>query len=192
MKRAVLLSSIVGSLLLGAGACSNDTDGSPVPSPGGATSTSVDEPDSSSEPSTGQTSSGSGDGSLASLQPCDLLTDADQAEVGVSGSGTEKELAGSRYCDWRVREETASASYTLSVQIWEDLGLADVQGTGKQTTKVGSHEAVQALRTGGSACSISLGVGAKSRVDVVLTGADGAALCAPAATAAALVEPKLP
>ncbi|WP_424183395.1 DUF3558 family protein [Actinokineospora sp. G85] len=192
MKRAVLLSSIVGSLLLGAVGCSNDTDGSPVPSAGGATSTPVDEPGGSSEPSTGQTSPGSGGGSLASMEPCDLLTEADQAEVGISGSGTEKELAGSRFCDWRVRKETASAGYTLSVQIWEDLGLADVQGTEKQTSTVGSHEAVRALRTGGSACSISLGVGAKSRVDVVLTGADGTALCAPAATAAALVEPKLP
>lgn len=183
--RLLLLPIVAAAALVLAG-CSQETPGSAsagdddtgAPTiPGGDTTTG--EPTESSEP-------GGGSGT-ADLQPCDMLTGDEQAQLQVSG-GAEDEVGPERLCLW-----TASGSHTVTVGIADELGLDDVQSSGPKTPmKVGAHDAVQF--TGGvSSCAVALGVTDTSRVDVIsAANGDEAKACTIAKQAAALVEPKLP
>ncbi len=142
--------------------------------------------DTSTAPPPESTGSGTGSGTAA-LRPCDLLSSADQATFDV-GPGVEEKIGSARACQWQ-----ASGRHTITVGIFDDLGLDDVVSSGATTPmKVGSHAAVQA--SGGvSTCAIAIGVTDSSRVDVSgVAGGDMTAACAVAKQAAELVEPKLP
>jgi uncharacterized protein DUF3558 len=128
-----------------------------------------------------------GDSGTADLQPCDMLTSDEQAQLQVTG-GTEEVVGPERSCEWKK-----SDSYTVAVGIVDDLGLEDVQSsTPTKPMKVGSHDAVQS--TGGvSSCAVNIGVTDSSRVDVIsAANGDVQAACVVAKQAAQLVEPKLP
>ncbi|OLR90844.1 hypothetical protein BJP25_30230 [Actinokineospora bangkokensis] len=126
------------------------------------------------------------------LDPCELLSSSELSRLGAPAQGEAEELAGVRHCDWRVEKSSAAASYTLSVQVLGKVGLADVNGTGKQDIEVGSHKGVRSTRPSGVACVVSIEVAEKARVDVVVTGGEAASRCGPAEEAAGFVEPRLP
>ena len=183
----LLLLPIVAVAALALAGCSQETPGNAEP--GGDTGENTGAPTIPGGETTESTESSApgGDSGTADLQPCDMLTGADQAQLQISG-GAEDEVGPERLCQW-----TASGSHTVSVGIADELGLDDVQSSGAKTPmKVGSHDAVQF--TGGvSSCAVALGVTDTSRVDVIsAANGDEAKACTIAKQAAALVEPKLP
>jgi hypothetical protein len=178
---AVLLAGLVG--------CSEKTPGDATPTPQGQNTSAPSIPTDGAEPTDptqSSTGAGGGDGTQP-LQPCDLLTQQEQAGLQL-GPGQEDTIGSARVCMWQ-----ASGSHTVGVSIFDDLGLADVQSkSGAQPLTIGSHDAVQ--YTGGvSTCSIALAVSETSRVDVSgVANGDMTRGCAVANQAARLVEPKLP
>ena len=183
----LLLLPILVALALALAGCSQETAGSA--GPGGDTGENTGAPTIPGGETTGESTetSAPGGSGTADLQPCDMLTGAEQAQLQISG-GAEDEVGPERLCQW-----TASGSHTVSVGIADELGLDAVQSSGAKTPmKVGSHDAVQF--TGGvSSCAVALGVTDTSRVDVIsAANGDEAKACTIAKQAAALVEPKLP
>ncbi len=123
----------------------------------------------------------------ADLEPCDMLTTAEQTTLKLQG-GDYDEVGPARGCFWQV-----SGSHSTSVAIIDKYGLALVQSRGKKTaTTIGTHDAIQysgPLDT----CAFALEVTGTSRVDVMATaGSDFAKACGIAKRTARLVEPKLP
>lgn len=179
-----LLVPVIAALALGLAGCSEETPGDATADestnrptiPGGDTST--EEPTETSEP-------GGGSGT-ADLQPCDLLSSAEQAQFDF-GPGAEDEIGPARTCMWQ------SADRTITVGVIDELGTDDVQSTSpKKPTTVGSHDAVQ-YTAGVSSCAFAIGITDTSRVDVSgAAGGDEAKACTVAKEAAQLVEPKLP
>jgi hypothetical protein len=163
--------------------CSQETPGSAAP---GSTTGAPTIPGGETTSESTESSAPGGDSGTAGLQPCEMLTDAEQSGLKLTG-GSERVVGPERSCEW-----ANSDSYSLSVGIADELGLEDVQSTGPKTPmKVGAHDAVQF--TGGvSSCAVALGVTEKSRVDVIAAADDEATGCTIAKQAAALVEPKLP
>ncbi len=188
MKRSAWLVPVFALVLAGGAACSNDTAGSPLPSPAKTDGTTTTR---STEPS-GTETGGSG-GSLTSLDPCDLVSSSAVEALGITGSPKDEEIGKVRSCSWRVDKSSIADSYTITVALFEQLGLKDVAADGEvKELKVGSHDAGQSYRRGGGGCAVSLAVTESSRVDVQVAGGDKEKLCAPALDAAKLVEPELP
>ena len=185
----LLLLPLVAVAALALAGCSQQTAGTASPGAGdtGGDTGAPTIPGGETTGESTESSTSGGDPATAALQPCDLLTAAEQAQLQVSG-GAEDQVGPERLCQW-----TASGSHTVSVGIADELGLGDVQSSGPKTPmKVGSHDAVQF--TGGvSSCAVALGVTEKSRVDVIsAANGDEAKACTIAQQAAAPVEPKLP
>lgn len=179
-----LLVPLVAVLTLGLAGCATETPGDATAgdSPNAPT---IPGGDPGTEAPTGPTSEPA-DAGTADLEPCDLLTTAEQAKFDVDG-GVADEVGVARACEWQSNE------HTITVGVFDDLGLDDVVSkTPAKPLKVGSHDAVQA--TGGvSTCAIAIGVTETSRVDVAgVAGGDMTKACAVAKQAAELVEPKLP
>jgi hypothetical protein len=192
VNRAIVLTPIMGALLLGVVACTNDTAGQALPSaPITTTGDPGTPPESTSEETTAPSSSGGG--SLGSVDPCELVTSSAASRSGLGGAGTSKKFSGADACEWRVDKGSVADSYTVDVVVYDKVGLKDIVSSGQvQELTVGSRKAVQSLRIGGGACGVSLEVTQKSRVDVIAVGGNGEALCAPALELAKLVEPELP
>jgi len=131
---------------------------------------------------------------LASLDPCSLLSPQDRSTAGVSVLGKPKDIAGARACDW-----TVPGTFGVTVTLDEKNGLADLEVARKTATrtKVGAHQALQVAdkKAADGTCAVLLGVGgaASVQIDVSNTGfSDTPLACRRAGTVAGLVEPKLP
>jgi uncharacterized protein DUF3558 len=178
-----LLVPVVAALALALAGCSQETPGDATA--GGSTGKLTLPGGNTEEPTETSTAEG-GDSGTADLQPCDLLTSAEQAQFQL-GPGAEDEVGPARTCQWQ------SSGQTVTIGVIDALGLDQVQSSGPKTPmKVGSHDAVQ--YTGGVAsCAVAIAVTDTSRVDVAgAAGGDEAKACSVAKQAAALVEPKLP
>jgi hypothetical protein len=181
-----LLVPVIALFALGLVGCAEETPGDAIGDDTGQSTRPTlptGDPGTSEPPET----SASGGSGTADLEPCDLLTSAEQAQFNL-GAGVEDELGPARACLWQ-----ASGQHSISVGVIDELGLEDVQSTGaKEPAKVGGHDAV---KYGGplGACSFAIGVTDTSRVDVSgIAGGDEAKACDIAKQAAELVEPKLP
>jgi hypothetical protein len=182
-----LLVSVVAVLALGLARCSEKTPGEAT-SGGGTDRPTIPPGDTGqSEPSAPTEPSEGGDSGTAELQPCDLLSSTEKATLDL-GPGAEEEIGIARACQWQ-----ASGQHTITIGVFDDIGLDDVQSNGaKQPTTVGSHDAVQYAGPL-DACAIAIGVTDTSRVDVSgVAGDDATRACSVAKQAAELVEPKLP
>lgn len=168
--RAVL--AVVASL--GLVGCSATTNGTPTVD---VTRSSTSEPTTSQRGATG----------TASLAPCTLLARTEQAALDL-GPGLPDDIGLARSCQWQ-----ASGRYTVTVGVFDTLGINQVRSNGATTPmSIGAHGAVR-YSGGLSSCGIAIGVTRDSRVDVVGTaGGDVSRACTVARRAAALVEPKLP
>ena len=131
---------------------------------------------------------------LATLDPCTLLSPQDRSAAGVSVLGKPKDIAGARACDW-----TVPGTFGVTVTVDRKNGLGDLEVAKKTATKtkVGAHPALQVAdkKAADGTCAVLLGVGegASVQVDVSNTGfSDTPLACRRAGTVAGLVEPKLP
>ncbi|HEX3649374.1 MAG TPA: DUF3558 family protein, partial [Pseudonocardiaceae bacterium] len=131
---------------------------------------------------------------LASVDPCSLLDPAvisqNQLQHDTSGNGP-----GDRYCSWQTAV-TSDAGYSIAINIYDHAGLNQLNTVDFTVTNhpVGQHQGRMSKQTGGSACSVSVGVTSTSRVDVV--GVDDSGQqdrsCVEATTVAPSVEQRLP
>jgi hypothetical protein len=179
-----LVATVAAFLVLLAG-CSETTGGSPSP---GDQTNPTDTTQGSTEETTSSEPSAAPD--LADLKPCDVLDASELAALQLTG-GKEEEVLGSRRCQWRREGATGGDSYTVSVGLVDDQGLAELNVPQKQPTTVGSHEAVTFVDSGGN-CGVAIAVGDTSRVETSATGGDQNQACQLAAQLATAIEPKLP
>ncbi|SDS65113.1 DUF3558 family protein [Jiangella sp. DSM 45060] len=143
-----------------------------------------------SEPSASP-SPGGDDTGLAALDPCAMADAAALASLGLTG-GEAKELGEARVCRYRLEGATLDESFTVSIELFDGLGAADIVATDVQPLPpVGTHEAVTFTGTTGG-CVVSLAVTETSRLDSTAVGGDPALACDHAAALAALAEPALP
>jgi len=174
--------------------CSEQTQGSPTA--GGDTDNTIDRtittdpdaPTGSSEPSTPDDEPSG----LADVDPCGLVDQAGLDSLGLTG-GEGKTVGAARVCRWRHDGASLNESFTVSVEVFDSNGLADLaeDTTVKELPKVGAHDAVSFVDAAG-VCGVSLGVGEESRVDSTAVGGVEQQGCQLAAQLAALVEPNLP
>lgn len=191
MSRPLLAAAAALVFLLSG--CAEQTQGNPTPTAGDdptvdrTITTDPTAPTGPSEPSTG----GDEPSALADVDPCELVDQAGLSSLGLTG-GEKKTLGEARVCRYRHDGPTLNESFSVSVSIFESLGLADIVGTGiKELPKIGSHDARTFIAPSGS-CGVSLGVGDESRVDSTAAGGDQRQACQLVARLAALVEPELP
>jgi hypothetical protein len=131
---------------------------------------------------------------LASLEPCSLLSPVDRSTAGLSSLGQDKTIGASRACDW-----TEPGSFGVTITLDGSSGLSELsvaKGTSRKI-KVGTHAALQVAdkKAADGTCAVLLGVGdsASAQVDVSNTNFTGTDLaCRRAGTVAGLIEPKLP
>lgn len=178
--------ALVAALLALVAGCTQQTSGDPSPGSGGTT-------DSSSPPPTTESSEpgGSTEGGLADLKPCEVLDDADLAALELTG-GDEERIGEVRICRYRHDGATLNESFTVSVELFDNIGLADLNAKNiQELPNIGDHEAASFFDpTGG--CGVSLGVTETSRVDNTAIGGDEELACQFATQLATLVERKLP
>ncbi|MEC3977656.1 DUF3558 family protein [Amycolatopsis sp. H20-H5] len=131
---------------------------------------------------------------LATLDPCAVLSPVDRSTAGLSTFGKAKKVGETRGCDW-----TEPGAFGVSVTVDEKSGLADLEIARKTAakTKVGAHQALRVSdkKAADGTCSVLLGVGAAASVQIDVSNTsftDTALACSRANTVAGLVEPKLP
>ncbi|MCG8920405.1 DUF3558 domain-containing protein [Actinokineospora sp. PR83] len=153
----------------------------------------------SDEPTTSPrttSSSPSGDGSLSSVDPCELPTPSMKTTLGLTTTPESRDSSSSSLCQWQVGDGEIADRYNFGIAVFLKLGVDEVVAVGeKKEVKINSRRGVQSLRAGGSVCAVSIEVTATSRVDVQATGAgsnDGSRLCPRVPAAAELIEPALP
>jgi hypothetical protein len=187
-----LLAAAAALLVLLSG-CSEQTGGTPTAGGDGTVdrtiTTDPDAPTESSEPSS---TGGDEPSGLADVDPCGLVDQAGLDSLGLTG-GEEKEIGGARVCRWRHDGASLNESFTVSVEVFDSNGLADLaENTNvQQLPKVGAHDAVSFVDAAG-VCGVSLGVGEDARVDSTAVGGEQQQGCRLATQLATLVEPKLP
>lgn len=169
--------------------CAEKTAGSAAPADETTTTTTDERPsEPSSEAPAGSEPSGGG---LAEVDPCALVPAATLQTLQLTG-GEAKKVGAARVCRWRRDGATLNESFTVSVEIFEAQGLADIVGTNvQQLPKIGTHDATSFVGPTGS-CAVSLGVGTSSRVDNTAVGGDPQQACQLVAQLAPAVEPELP
>jgi hypothetical protein len=183
VRRTLL--AIAATLVLAG--CSDSTPGTATP---GDDLPQTTETTDTTETTTSTTESQAG-GDLAAVDPCALVPQAALASIGLTG-GEPKTVGEARVCRYRHDGATLNESFTVSVEIFENLGLTDVAGTNiEPQPNIGTHQVVSFVGPTGS-CGVSLGVGDTSRVDSTAVGGDQQQGCQLAGQVAAAVEPELP
>jgi hypothetical protein len=177
--------AVTAALMVVLAGCSDRTPGTATPGDDvpetTTTETTTETTESDPEPS----------GGLADADPCELVQPAVLQTIGLTG-GEPKTIGDARICRYRYEGATLDDAYTVSVEILDTLGLADVTGTNvQQLPKVGNHDATSFVDPAG-VCVVSLGVGEKSRVDNTAVGGEQQKGCQLAGQLAAAVEPALP
>lgn len=139
----------------------------------------------------GETSSGREGSPLDGMEPCELLSDDERAELGVT-EGEEADFGDSPGCDWSSREE-----WGILIGLSLDVGAdeANVDGATPVPVSVGSHEGYRVEEQNGFAgsCAVLVVTSESSFVDISSSGgADTEEACVRATDVARIVEPKLP
>ncbi|WP_424187426.1 DUF3558 domain-containing protein [Actinokineospora sp. G85] len=172
-------------LALALTSCAQQVPGTPVALMGGAPQDSKATPSSPSDASDG----------LASLDPCDLLSEANKSALHVDGEPKPKEYSHVKACGWTVHDDPlVPEGYHLGIAVYPRKGIDDAVATDGVLTpvQVGKHRGIRYLGAGKSVCSIALEVTATSRIDISGSGIDDAGRCPAAERAARLIEPDLP
>ncbi|MCE7001329.1 DUF3558 domain-containing protein [Kibdelosporangium philippinense] len=191
MKSSIMAVTILAALTSSLIACATQTDGSPTPASTPAPTGRPTIPGQGGTP--GSTSKapvpGHDNSPTSNIDPCTLLTSADISTFGAA-AGTRRDGldADTRGCRW-----VASGQYTIQVDVFDKLGVKDIQATGevKSIPAIGSHQAVQFMY--GPSCTVTMAISDTSRVDAaVAAGNDATKACQVAAQVAPLIEPRLP
>ncbi|WP_156758697.1 DUF3558 domain-containing protein [Actinokineospora pegani] len=165
--------------------CAQQVPGTPVALMGGAPQ------DSKTAPS----NPGGESDDLASLDPCDLLSETTKSALHVDGAPEPRKYSHVKACGWTVHDDPLVPSgYHLGIAVYPEKGIDDAVATDGVLTpvQVGRHRGVQYFGAGKSVCSIALEVTATSRIDISGSGNDDAGRCPAAERAARLIEPDLP
>jgi hypothetical protein len=176
------------ALLFLVAGCAEKTQGSPAPEGEQATST----PRQTTEQTTGETTTEEpAEEGIAGIEPCDLLDQSELAGLQLTG-GESKTVGGARVCRWQRDGATVNELFTVSVELFDDQGLDDLNAPDvQQLPPVGGHEAVRFTDPTGT-CGVGLGVGESSRVDNTAVGGDQQVACQLAEQLATIIETKLP
>jgi hypothetical protein len=189
MRPARLTAATAGALLaLLTAACGSTTTGNPNPSPSDST-----QPDPSStsttpsSPGTKVTSPKDAVRMLKHTDPCDLLSNADLAELKITSPGETADSNSSRGCGW----ESDQSVITVAIRSHQSIDTFKL-GDGKLSTiKINGREAKQQRGEDGG-CDVTVRVTDDSRVDILVDLRDESKSCAGAKQVARLVEPHLP
>jgi hypothetical protein len=163
------------AIALGAAACSSGAaTGTPTATSAPATTSSSD-------------SSSSGDGnSLASVDPCGLLTQQQVSQLGLTAEGPANN-AESKGCGWRK-----GPTYSLGFYIYQNRPIDAVGSNGASKVTLQSHDAVETTASG-TGCAVEIEVSRTSTVLVTTDANSGLTQsCRIAEQYATLIEPKLP
>ena len=128
------------------------------------------------------------------IDPCELLSEEDLAEVGKFKS-EYKEGGGARYCVWQEDFESSGSGFSFSVGVRDFQGIDAVNdiGGGVNPTEVNQRPAVTTEDPKTGDCTLAVEISDSSRIDVTILGEDGAGdSCEIAEVIAGLVEPHLP
>lgn len=130
---------------------------------------------------------------LDGVEPCELLSASDVAELGVS-PGKDADLLGDPGCDWSKQND-----FGFSIGLRPELSFGDfnLRGSTPTPVSVGAREAYQVENLGGSggACDLFLVTSGSSFVQVTATASgarDTAKACGVAARVATMIDPRLP
>ncbi|WP_158602813.1 DUF3558 family protein [Jiangella rhizosphaerae] len=149
--------------------------------------------DPASEPPAATTTAPADQSPLEALRPCEVVDAAGLASLGLTG-GEEKSIGQARVCRYRFEGPTLNETFTVSVELFDTYGLADIVTTDSEIQPlppIGGHEARTFTEATGG-CVVSLGVTDSSRVDATAVGGDTELACEQATALAAVVEPVLP
>lgn len=157
------------------------------------TQTGTPQPTPTTASDTPTTTSGAASG-LASMKPCDLLTEAEVTGLGLAYPGEPRKVASADTCYWKV-----SGNGGLSAAVRPDKGIKDlnIEGDKVSETKVGRFDAtkVEGINGDKSSCTIFIAVSESSSVALQggldVNSTDTAGACERAAKGAELVAPKL-
>ena len=174
----IVIAAVIGLAALSS-ACTEN--GSPQPTP----TTASDTPTSTSK------AAASG---LASMKPCDLLTESEVTSLGLRYPGEQKKVASAERCSWLV-----SGNGGLAAGIRADKGAKDLDLRGDKVSKttIGKFEAtkIEAQDGAKNLCTIVISVTESASVQVIgnldLSSTDTAGACERATKAAELIAPKL-
>lgn len=146
----------------------------------------------SSRPSSTRTTTSSAPSPLDRVEPCQLLSDSDRAQLKLE-PGKPKNFGRSKGCDWD------SDKWGLAVGFKTDLAFKDADLRGAQPIRVdiGRHEAHEVENAGGGdgACEVFIVTGEKSFVQVTgvtLNASDTPFACDRVIAVAKVIDPKLP
>lgn len=169
---------------VGLAACTSPTPGTGTPASSGTSTTTGSAP-----------SSPSGGSALAGKDPCSLLTSSQVSQNDLQPQGPSND-GGARACSWQNATAFDGSGYAVELAIRESQGLADINTDGLAMTDdtIGGHQGKQGRDTSDGDCLVFIGVGQKSRVDVVVSAGDSnpAHSCPLANQYAKLIEPSLP
>jgi uncharacterized protein DUF3558 len=145
-------------------------------------------PSSTSSPPT--TTSASGGSDLGQLDPCELLTDGERAQLQLP-AGKPDTTAGNPGCDWNKGADGG----IVSVTIRQNRGIDDLNpgnATRVEDVPIGAHQGRRLEFPEGN-CNFDVAITDKSSVTVsALIVEKVAEACALAQQAVNLIEPKLP
>jgi hypothetical protein len=180
------------AVVLVVGGCASDTSGSPGPSSAGTTSPTALAPTSRTAP----TPTTASDGALGFIDPCSLLDPAVVARNGMHNAGAETSL-GARSCSWDRNADATGGGFSIAINIYDQAGLDQLNTINFTVTNypIGRHQGRLNKETAGDTCSVSIGVTAMSRVDIVGVPPPGqgpSVGCQLAELAAPSIEQKLP
>jgi len=174
---------VVAGALAGLVACGDQRDGTPV----AAESSSPTRSPTSRPPSTTSGSAGSG---LAALDPCELLTPAERAQLQLP-DGKPDNTAGNPGCDWNK----GAGGGVVRVTIRERRGINQLNpgdATKIENVTIGTHQGRRLEFPEGN-CSFDIAITNASSVTVAALVAEKLPeACVLAQRAANLIEPKLP
>lgn len=187
-KSLTTTATLVALVALATTGCASTTTGTPA---------AITGPTQTSRPSStgaARTANPTGAGPLASVDPCSLLSQETATQNQLTPGAPEKEV-GARTCHWDKNADENSAGYSLSVGIYDDAGLSQLNTQDIITNyPVGHHQGRLDKYTDLGTCKVALGVTDNSMV--VVLGVDGGGAldnaCKVATKFAPLVEPKLP
>ena len=184
VNRRITLLPLLASAALTVAACGGSTPGTASPT-SSATST------------TSGSSTGSSDAANKLLQtdPCSLLSSSVLSQYGL-GAGKSSNDAGARSCGWQKPTDNNGNGYTLGVDIWDSLGIKDIDPSSNTITDdpINGRPAKQTQDKVGDVCAVVLGVTDSSRVDVQVneSNSDMSQACQEANQFAKIIGPELP
>lgn len=173
--------AIVGLALLATACTSGNTGGTATP---GTTET---KPTTSSE-------SPAGNGKLASIKPCELISSSEATELGLTGKPEAGKSAGAESCDWSDPE----GGLTVAIEAKQGADEFNYKGATKEPAKFGKYEGYKVAAPDGTKylCDVVLSVTDSSSVQIVASASpastDTAKACGLATKSAELIATKLP